>query len=289
MLTALRRTHPEPESSRWQNLKQMAGLFLTDEVAGVAAVAPSQGVQETSDPEGYLWIEVPRGEMGPGWHEVAVEIAGRPGTRTGFPVLVPAEDARLGVITDIDDTMMETGAYSLLRNLWTTFTGSALTRKVFPDSVVLIDHLSRHGRNPVYYVSSSPWNLHAFLDKVFSRAGLVAGPMFLRDLGFRAGEAGGTGHMGHKSAAIDRVMAANPGLPFVLIGDTGQADAHVYLEACRRHGGRVSAVVLRQPGPGPDAESRRALAMIRSMGVAVVTGTDLAHAPVDLNRARVRA
>ncbi len=56
---------------------------------------------------------------------------------------------------DIDDTMMQTGAYSLARNLWTTFTGSALTRDVFPDAVALMTRL-HDGMNPVFYVSSAP-------------------------------------------------------------------------------------------------------------------------------------
>lgn len=284
VLSALRRTTPSPEASRWQNLKQMAGLFLTDEVAGKRVIAPEAGIGAESDAEGYLWIEIPRRpEHGPGWHEVAVELDGLPGTRTDFSVLVPHPEARLGVVSDIDDTMIETGAYSLARNLWTTFTGSALTRKVFPDSVVLLDHLAAHGRNPVYYVSSSPWNLHAFLVRIFARAGLVAGPMFLRDFGLN-GPRAGLGHRDHKTRAIERILAANPGLRFVLIGDTGQQDAHVYLEIARRAGGRVAAVVLRQPGPGPDAESRQAMAALRALGICVVAGDDFCEVPAALER-----
>ncbi|SFP89441.1 App1 family protein [Tranquillimonas alkanivorans] len=286
VLTSLRRTAPSPEQSRWQNLRQMASLFFTDEVEGVEVEIPDYGVRAVSDEEGYIWIEVPRRDNAPiGWCDVEVAVAQEGGAREAFPVLVPGPDAQLGVISDIDDTLMETGAYSLARNLWTTFTGSTLTRKIFQDSVVLIDHLSGHGRNPVFYVSSSPWNLHAFLLRVFRRAGLVDGPMFLRDLGISETKFVTGTHGGHKGDAIARVMGANPGLPFVLIGDTGQHDAHVYLEACRQQGGRVTAVILREPGPGPDAESRRAIAAMRAMGVTVVTGATFAEVPAALERA----
>lgn len=64
-------------------------------------------------------------------------------------------------------------------------------------------------------------------------------------------------------------MAANPRLGYVLMGDTGQHDATVYRDAIARHPGRVLAVVLRKPGPGPDAQSRAAMDEIRVAGVPV--------------------
>ena len=273
VLTALRRTKPEPEASRWTNLLQMAGLFLTSEVSGIAVHSAETGCATRSDAEGYIRLDVPRTDHAPGWNEVHLEIEGRPGTRRGFPVLIPPPEARRGVISDIDDTMMRTGAYSLARNLWTTFTGSALTREIFPDAVELMARL--HDRvNPVFYVSSSPWNLHHFLDAVFARAGLVAGPMFLRDLGLT----GNRGHRDHKGAAIDAILAANPDLPFVLIGDTGQKDAFVYRDAIARHPGRIERVILREPVVGAPRASLEAIDAMERAGVAVHHDRDFAGA-----------
>lgn len=286
VLGALRRTAPDPEHSRWQNLRQMASLFFTDEVAGVRVVAPDHGAEALSDEEGYVTLEVP-GTGTEGWQGVDVEIAGDSNSRVQFRALVPSASARCGIISDIDDTMLETGSYSLLRNLWTTFTGSALTRRVFPDAVVLMDHLSDHGRNPVYYVSSSPWNLHHFLDRVFERAGLQAGPMFLRDLGIDSDKFITGTHGDHKGDAIERILAATPKLPFILMGDTGQHDAQVYLEACRRNPCRIRAVILREPGPGADAGSRAAMKATEAEGVTVVHGPDFAQVAGRLERAGI--
>ena len=237
VLTALRRTQPEPETSRLTNLLQMAGLFLTSEVSGVPVRSPETGRETRSDTEGYIRLEVPRDRHNHGWNQVHLEIEGLPTTRHGFPVLVPPPEAWRGVISDVDDTVMRTGAYSLARNLWTTFTGSALTREIFADAVELMERL-HGGKNPIFYVSSSPWNLHHFLDTVFARAGLVPGPMFLRDLGL----SGTPGHKNHKSAAIDSILTANPELPFVLIGDSGMRDPELYLQVVRKHPGRIRAV-----------------------------------------------
>ncbi len=264
VLTALRRTKPEPEASKLTNLLQMGGLFLTSEVSGVPVHSPETGHTTKSDAEGYIRLLIRREAHAPGWNEVHLQIPGRPATRRGFPVLVPPAEARRGVISDVDDTMMRTGAYSLARNLWTTFTGSALTREIFPDAVALMTRL-HDGMNPVFYVSSSPWNLHHFLDAVFARAGLVPGPMFLRDLGL----SGNRGHKDHKGAAIDEILAANPDLSFVLIGDTGQKDAFVYRDAIARHPGRIEHVILREPVVGAPQPSLDAISEIEATGVSV--------------------
>jgi phosphatidate phosphatase APP1 len=242
------------------------------------------GATGRSDAEGYVWLEIPREGQGPGWHDIDVGIVDDHESWVRFPVMVPSREARIGIISDVDDTMIKTGAYSLRRNLWTTFTGSARTRKVFPDAVVLMDHLHAHGRNPVFYVSASPWNLHYFLNKVFERAGLVPGPMFLRDLGvgethFLAGT-----HHDHKGGAIARILAANPDLPFVLLGDTGQQDAEVYHDVCQRSGGQIVGVVLREAPGGASDEQRRHIAAMRTMGVVVHLGPDFSDVSETLER-----
>lgn len=70
--------------------------------------------------------------------------------------------------------------------------------------------------------------------------------MLLRDLGLSETQFITSGHGDHKGRSIDRLMAANPDLPVILIGDTGQKDAEIYLAARRRHPCRVRAVLLRR-------------------------------------------
>ena len=278
VLTALRRETPDDGQGRWTNFRQMVSLFLTDEVRDISVTALDHGISALSDEEGYLTLCVPRRDASAGWVEVAVAVVGREGEAAPFPVRVPSEEARFGIISDIDDTLIHTGAHSLARNLWTTFTGSTLTRKVFPDSVELLTALADRDANPVFYVSSSPWNLHHFLDTVFAQAGLPKGPMFLRDLGISETQFISGRHGDHKGGAIDTILDANPDLPFVLIGDTGQHDAEVYRDATRRHPGRIRAVALRQLGKGPDRVSRAAMAEIEADGIPLFAAPTFAGA-----------
>ncbi len=255
---------------RLTNLRSMIGLFVTDEVAG--ATVHAKGVQAKTDEEGYFTLTLPKPDTH-GWHQVPVHIEGFEDT-TLCEALVPHADARFLVISDIDDTVLKTGAYQLWRNLWTSLTGNALTRQVFPDAVALMTRLSDGGRNPIFYVSSSPWNFHSFLAQIFKRTGLVRGPKFLRDLGLSENQFITGTHGDHKGGSIDTILSAQPGLPVILIGDTGQHDAEVYLDAARRHPDRIKAVVLREPGPGPDAKMRHAMGEIEASGVTLYHGTD---------------
>ena len=263
-------------ASRWQNFRAMLRLFLTDEVADVAVTAA--GVTGRSDAEGYVTLTVPIAGQAP-WTEVPLRVEGSD-VEASCPVRVPGPGARHLVISDIDDTVIETGAHSLARNLWTTFTGSTLTRRVHEDARALLSRASDGERNPVFYVSSSPWNLHGFLLELFRRNGVPLGPMFLRDYGI-SGTPGG--HLGHKGASIDEILAAAPGLPAYLMGDTGQKDARVYLDAVERHGaaragGRIAGVALRQPTPGTVADDEGHIAQIEALGVPCYSAPSFAGA-----------
>jgi len=279
VLTALRRTAPDPEHGRLVNVRQMLSLFFTREVADVPVVSLSDDRRRAeSDDEGYFRLELPRAAEPSGWHSVVIEIPGRHDTRVQAPVLIPRDDARFAIVSDIDDTLLKTGAYSLPRNLWTSLTGNALTRTVFPDAVELLKRLHEEGRNPVYYVSSSPWNLHAFLERVFSENGLIRGPIELRDFGLSENKFIKSGHDHHKGDALDRLMVAHPGLRFVLIGDTGQQDPDVYAQVAARWPGRVAQVILREPRRRRSNATRRALTRLDALNVSTHIGSDFESA-----------
>lgn len=259
--------------SRIANFLQMLRLFATDEVAEVAVTGG--GTSAMTDEEGYFSLMVPR-DAHNGWVSIDAHLEEYATPPVQLKALVAASDARFGIISDIDDTVMETGAYSLLKNLWTSLTGNSLTRHIYPDARDLLNRL-HDGQNPVYYVSSSPWNMFGFLQTIFKRNDVPDGPKFLRDLGISETQFITGTHGGHKGAAIDTILAANPDLPFVLLGDTGQEDAHVYLSAHQRHPGRIVKVALREPGPGPDDASRAAIESMKNAGLSVQTGVDFSQ------------
>ena len=255
------------------NIIAMARNFATDEIADVRVLAG--GVAANTGEEGYFTLTVPRKCISDGG-KVIVSLPDLD-VRAHVTVMITPKDAEFGVISDIDDTVIRTGAWALYRNIWTTFTQPVSTRHVHEDARRLLDKLHR-GRNPVFYVSSSPWNLHAYLDDVFRSNDVVEGPLFLRDLGITETQFIKGSHGEHKGAAIDTIMAANPKLDFILIGDTGQHDASVYLNAIRRHAPRVKSVMLRAAGKLDEGDMNDAR-KIRDAGVECFVGRSFDAVP----------
>jgi phosphatidate phosphatase APP1 len=97
-------------------------------------------------------------------------------------------------------------------------------------------------------VSSSPWNLHAFLTAFLEHHAFPRGPLLLRDLL-------GTGEgREQKHGRIHEILDLHPDLRFVLIGDSGEKDPQIYADVVRSHPGRILAVYIREvrldPGDG---------------------------------------
>ena len=230
--------------------------FVTDELPGVPlrVTVAGETVETVTDDEGYFLARLrpdPDRLEAPwttGTVELAADYRGLPaGHTTRVDVLVPHEKARLGILSDVDDTILETGVQKVGRMLLQTFTGSPLTRTPFPGAPELYRDLAA-GVNPVFYVSSSPWNLHAFLVAFLRHRAFPLGPVLLRDL---LGSAAGREQ---KHGRIQEVLDLHPGLPFVLIGDSGEKDPEIYADIVRANPGRVLAVYIREvrldPGDG---------------------------------------
>lgn len=271
-----RRAAQQVGASRWRNMRDMAALFATRELAHVPVACGD--VETRSDDEGYVSLRVPRPPgLEPGWHHAEVRVAGaRP---VHVPVLVPDPDAARIVISDIDDTVIRTGAASRLRTVWTTLAGSVDSRLVFPDAIELLTVLQGQPTGPVFYISSSPWNLHHFLTILFERRGVPRGPMFLRDFGLSASQFIKGTHGEHKGAAIDAILEAVPDLAAVLVGDTGEHDPRIYADAVDRWPGRIEGVILRESRRRRSAPAQAGLERLRTQPVMLHVGEDY-HEPI---------
>lgn len=245
-------------------VRRTIARFDTHELPGVplrVRLAEAAAEVET-DAEGYFdaKLQVELTAAPAGWVEGEVGLRSpyrglAPDFTTPFRIRVPDRHAGFGVISDIDDTILQTGAQRALTVMRNTLTGSALTRTPFAGAAELYRALAEGGsgpdHNPLFYVSSSPWNLYGFLAAFIEHRGFPQGPLLLRDL-LGAGER--RPHHAHKGERIDEVLAVHSDLAFVLVGDSGQHDPEIYAEAVRRHPARILAVYIREvrldPGDG---------------------------------------
>lgn len=244
----------------WRNLVNMYRRFETDEIPGAQVRIRCAGATQdaTTDDEGYFTVEfalpqpLPPDQL---WHSVEYEVLQPdPAQATGQALVVPP-DARFGVISDIDDTVLQTGATSLVQMARTVFLNNARTRLPFPGVAAFYQalHSGEAGDlNPIFYLSSSPWNLYDLLTDFQQLQGIPRGPLFLRDWGLSEEGFAPSRHHDHKLAKIENLLHRFPTLPFLLIGDSGQEDPEIYAEIVERFPQRIPAIYIRNINPSDE-------------------------------------
>ena len=186
--------------------------------------------------------------------------------------------ARFGIISDLDDTVIQSDVTSLPRMLATVLTGNARTRLPFPGVAAFYRALTRgpvagggQARNPIFYVSSSPWNFFDLLLSFLEYRRIPLGPLFLRNWGFNLL----AGHGGYKHGVIEGILNRYPDLPFILVGDSGEKDPEIYAEVVRKWPGRVLAVYIRDvTGAARDEGILHLREEVRKAGVDLVLAAD---------------
>ena len=304
------KTEDEAGLSRLESARLTFRRFKSDEVprATVRLTLAGQWIEAETDGDGYydavMELEAPL--AGGPWFEAEARVLDpvySPPTRAR--VVIPTPEATFAVLSDMDDTVLRTGATNKLRFTKVVTFGNATTREVFPgvgafyhalqagasgeldeEAAVARGEREAGGPNPLFYVSSSPWNLYQQFVGTLEHRGVPHGPLFLKDFGIDPGKFIKTGHGSHKLDWIGTVFGTYPDLPFVLIGDSGQEDAEIYQEAVRRHPGQVRAVFIRDvTDEARDREVHRIARDVEARGVPmrlVKTTVEAAEAAADL-------
>lgn len=271
----------------WHNILNMYRRLESDEIPDTRVIARFGGLQSevVTDQEGYFNVVIePAWEEPPDtlWHQIQLLLASQQSTAEGNRpvyttghVLVPPRQARFGVISDIDDTVIRTYATEWLRMARLVFLGNARTRLPFAGVSAFYRALQGgaegQNQNPIFYVSSSPWNLYDLLIDFFQIQQIPLGPVFLRDWGVTDTELLPTDHHDHKLNAIRNLLEFYPDLSFILIGDSGQQDPEIYSEIVRRYPHRILSVYIRDVSEDPARDEA-----VRALGEEVVrAGSDL--------------
>lgn len=286
---------PKADHPWWKNLMNMYRRFATNEIPGVRVRARfyDQVCEAVTDAKGYFDVEFGAGDQLDGdrlWHNVELELVDQVVKNQGEVkalgrLLVPPRHSAFGIISDVDDTILETHATDFWKTARITFLRNARTRMPLAGVAAFYQalHLGPDGamKNPVFYVSSSAWNLYDLLSDFLDLNDLPPGPLLLQSLGFANNKLIHPGH-GHKLEKIMRIMATYPEMPFLLIGDSGQKDPELYLQAVEEHPGRIRAVYIREVPRKADNERLKQLEIeFQRHGVSMLAIRDTAEASRD--------
>lgn len=251
----------------WRNLLNTYRRARSSPIAHARVRVELNGSSQvvTADDEGFFshWLDIPPSDApGHGWRDASVELVSPVvGPRTvtvRAQVLVPHAAATFGVVSDLDDTVIQSRVTNFLQAARTVMFGNALTRLPF-EGVAEFYHALNRGRdtgaeNPVFYVSSSPWNLYDLIEDFLAVQGIPHGPLLLRDWDFSPRSLSSYAHHAHKGDAIREILGTYPSLPFILIGDSGQQDPEIYHRIVHDYPDRIIAVYIRDVVRTPERE-----------------------------------
>lgn len=275
------------EGTALHNMLTTLRRMKSNEIPGarIRAEFADQSHDIYTDREGYfllnLWL--PERPLRPGWHDVSLTLmdsVGRADAHAVAQSFVPPPDADFLVVSDLDDTVIESSVFNRMTHIKLTLFKDAASRTPVDGAAPLYHRLvagpSGRGNNPIFYLSRSGWNLNDLLEQFLDHHGLPKGPMFLRDLSFRESQSVALGSQNHKIDFIRHLLMTYSELPLVLIGDSGQRDQRIYWHIAMENPERIKAIYLHDMGrKRRDQEVKTITRDLESRGVPVVHSVDV--------------
>ncbi len=180
----------------------------------------------------------------PGWHSMVIRT--EESEPVAAPIFIVDPASKIGIISDVDDTVMVTALPRPLLAAWNTFVLDEHARRPVPGMAVLYERLvTAHEGAPIFYLSTGAWNVAPTLTRFLSRNLYPAGPLLLTDWGptsdrwFRSGRQ-------HKRESLERLAQEFPDMHWLLFGDDGQHDEEVYGNFTVGREPVIEAVAIRQ-------------------------------------------
>ncbi len=249
------RTLPEPNEhdDAWTNALRMLRRWMTGECPYTAIFIQvgSTAVEAVTDSEGYFEVEM---DLPQGVTEIQAwlpsKIAGQEPSRVISEYIIQNDsDPQYVIVSDVDDTIFISNTAKIWGMIKTALTGNALTRQIFSGVPSFYQELRKGpagaSQNPVAYVTSSPWNLHSFLARIFSHREIPSGAYFMTDWGITHDNWLKEPNPVHKRRAILKILRWFPQAPVVLLGDSSQHDAEIYVGLAEEFPERIAAITIR--------------------------------------------
>jgi phosphatidate phosphatase APP1 len=218
----------------------------------VQCVASSMSYHVVTDDEGYFEIfdNIEGKNMEVGLVEISAEYKSR-SNKIVAPIVDLSSDVPVGIISDIDDTIMVTGVKSFfkIKVILNTLFLNPFRRKPIEAAADAFHLLSNHvnGKGPVIYLSNSPWNLFIYLQTFLEYNGFPEGTLILRDMGWQLLKSR-TIAQRNKFIEVEKILIAFSDTNFLLIGDTGELDFDIYQQLEEKYPERIEQIILNKAG-----------------------------------------
>ena len=253
-----KRSTAKDDDAWYKNLWRSVRTLKNDEQDGVKLrlTVGSNAADAISDEEGYFRVSItPARPMPGGWHPVTVQ--GKRTQGSGQLLIVPKTNT-LGVISDIDDTVLVSDVTNKNKLLKKTFLQNHKQRQTFPGTADFYRRLLAQNPEPqaapMFYVSASPRqlsdNISAFLAHNHYPRGVLVTKLINGN-----GRDPLLDQQQYKLAKIEAIFTALPWVKFILIGDDGERDPEIYRTLQEKHPQRVAAIYIRKVHPDPQRKA----------------------------------
>ena len=255
---------PEEIDNYLENIQAILERYESDEIPGAKLKATFNGISKEleTDDEGFFEVEFNFKEAvkSDGLRisltlELLEEISNKEDQMKATGIFyMPVEETEIGIISDLDDTVIDTKATHFLKKMKTIFLQNSKTRKALLGIAEFLRalHHNKVGKpvNPLFYLSGSSWNIFDLLIEFFDYNKIPHGPVFLKDVGIEHGRFIKEDTKKYKLTRIRKILDTNENLNFILIGDSGQKDPEVYLKVIEEYPDRILSVYIRDVTDG---------------------------------------
>lgn len=250
---------PKPGQKPHTRFKQSIEALELDALANATvSVAGIPGVTTAKANEhGFIPLALPAG-LSPGILSVTLKVTteGWISEPTTLKVVVFDDSPGVGVISDIDDTLIDTRVTDKRKLLENTFFKSTWEIKTFPGLPGTVTALAGKDADglpkiPLFYLSGSPWALHSRISDFFDREGFPHGAMILRRYSQESLDP-----LEFKYPHLVEIYEAFPHKTWILLGDSGEKDPEVYACISKKYPQRKTAEYIHLVTAEPPSSDR---------------------------------
>jgi phosphatidate phosphatase APP1 len=234
----------KPDRGGFRKTVATARVFLGRDVEDpkLEVVAGGRTAQVVGDDEGFFEARVP-GPFPAGTQRFEVRLVEKQYAAAPLVLDLTVVDGKAGyvIVTDIDDTIIETGVTGSKAAMIKRIAGQdARDIRAYPGAAEALSAFHAAGV-PIVYLSASPIELGPRLMQFLALRGFPLGMLYLRYYP----DAGIGDPTPYKRARFQAVLADFPGRNLILFGDNGEKDPEIFL-AVGKETGRVGVSYIRR-------------------------------------------
>lgn len=169
------------------------------------------------------------------------------GRKEDFPEMLLNLNAcgSLGVITDIDDTIIRSDVHQKKRTIARTLFKNVFKKKGIAGAADYLNKMKEEFNSPIFYCSRSPFEMYDVLNHFFELNNYPRPPMLLRNTSI-------ANHYYQRDILIEqkflsmKLLLENSGkIKFIMLGDSNEKDALIYLNLAKLFPDKIVEIFIR--------------------------------------------